>query len=72
MSFVDTCTAASWVGAALAAVVVVSKALAGHPLLSPAMFVGAAAAAALCGVAGWLRTVKQQFYFVDYVHAHKH
>ncbi|KXZ51963.1 hypothetical protein GPECTOR_11g86 [Gonium pectorale] len=69
---IDLATALAAAGAALAAVWLVARAVVGLPLLAPASGWGALAAVACAGAVAALRSLRQQFFYVDYVHAERH
>ncbi len=56
----------------LAAVWLTARALLAQPLLAPATGLGLLAVVAAGAAVAALRGLRQQFFFVDYVHAHKH
>ncbi|KXZ51973.1 hypothetical protein GPECTOR_11g95 [Gonium pectorale] len=59
-------------GAALAAVWLLARLVTGSPLLAPPNGMALLAAVVCAGAVAALRSLRQQFFYVDYVHAEKH
>ncbi|GLC41145.1 hypothetical protein PLESTF_000801600 [Pleodorina starrii] len=69
---VDVATGVAAAAGLLAAAWLLARAMLGLPLLAPATGLGLLAAAAAGAAVAGLRALRQQFIFVDYVHADKH
>ncbi|GLC69204.1 hypothetical protein PLESTF_000801700 [Pleodorina starrii] len=69
---VDVATGLAAVAGLLAAAWLLARAMLGLPLLAPATGLGLLAAAAAGAAVAGLRALRQQFIFVDYVHADRH
>ncbi|GLI63951.1 hypothetical protein VaNZ11_007117, partial [Volvox africanus] len=68
---VDLATGVATVVGILAAMWLVTRVMLGLPLLSPAAGVGLFAVALAGAVVAGLRSLRQQFFFIDYVHAER-